>query len=204
MRHPLRHPDSSRVAFTLLEVLLVLALLSLLLAVVASTSIGSSPRSELESSAEALAGTMRMAIAESALQGRRVRLSWNPEAAALVVEIESQPLASPGVFSALPARRWTTNLLADKVSVSAMDLRDGSAINILSLSDSAIAAATAPGGLSGGEGSFASILFYPDGHCDSSEISLRHSDLPNRRALLTSDEMTGTIEVKYSTVPEEK
>ncbi len=204
MRRTLRHPDSRRPAFTLLEVLLVLVLLSLLLGVLASTSIGSSPRSELESSADALAGTMRMAMAEAALQGRRVRLSWNPETATLVVEIESQPLTAPGAFSALPARRWTTNLLDDAVSVSAMDLRDDSAINIMTLSDSAIAAATASGGLSGGEESFAAIHFYPDGRCDSAEISLRHRDLPERTALLTSDEMTGTIEIRYTSTPEDE
>lgn len=198
---PMPHSTLRRRAFTLIEVLLVLLLLALLLGVLASTSISSSPRSQLESSADSLAGSMRMAMAEAALQGRRIRLSWDPETAALLLEIESQPLSAPGSFSPLPSRRWASDILPSAVSVSAMDLLDESAINILDLSDNAIVAATA-GSLSGGEESFATILFYPDGRCDSAEISLRHRDLPTRTALITIDEMTGTIEIRYSSTPE--
>ncbi len=204
MAQPLSHPAPSRRAFTLIEVLLVLLLLSILLGVLVSTSIGTSPRSQLESSAQSLAGTMRMAMAEAALQGRRLRLSWNTETNALLVEIEPRPLSAPGTFSPYTARRWASDILDSAVNVSAMDLRDDSAINILDLSDTAIAAATISGGLSSENQSFASIVFYPDGRCDSAEISLLHNDLPTRKALITSDEMTGTIEIQYSTITDDK
>ncbi|MBT3278577.1 MAG: hypothetical protein HN909_03690 [Phycisphaerales bacterium] len=188
-RHPAGH------AFTLVEVLLVLGLLVVLMATLASASLMTSPRDELDHSAEALAGTMRMAMAESALQGRRFRLAWDEESAALKIEVETEPLAAPGTFSPYTKRRWARDILRPGVAVASMALRDDSAINILDLNYSAIAAATTFGGPAS-EASFAPIVFYPDGRCDASEITLRHTALPARRALLTCDAITSTITIE--------
>lgn len=90
-----------RRAFTLLELLLVLAILALF-AGLAAASFGGSERRDVDHSASRLVASLRWCRERAILTGRRHRVVVEADGRSAWVEDETDPLDDPGVFEASP------------------------------------------------------------------------------------------------------
>jgi prepilin-type N-terminal cleavage/methylation domain-containing protein len=198
---------ASRRGFTLVEVLLAVALMSLFTgaAIVSFGTIGQG--AELNLGAVRFEGMLRFARAEAANSGRRVRVSIVPDspvatappitnqASQIRLAWEPKPFDQPEVFEDLPPSQWGADHLTDNIAIQTVRLIDpndtASAIpttNTLATADEIEAPqasqATAP----------PAITFNPDGSSDSAEIVLtaRNPD-DSRRIAVRIEGLTGSI-----------
>lgn len=177
--------------FTLIETLLVLALLALLAGLTISNFSGTSEQARSEEGVQRLAAMFKSARAEAAGQGRRVRLSF-PGGQPLL-EVEADPLNNPGKFAPLDAWWAEKATLDDPLRVTAVTL-DGNAGLVAaqiqaqggSGGQAAPAAQTPPAGQTSsagqGQGSNSAgstgqdvlpyILFRPDGSSDGATVTI--------------------------------
>jgi prepilin-type N-terminal cleavage/methylation domain-containing protein len=93
-------------AFTLIEVLLVLALLALLTGWVAPVFFGELERRKLTESASQLRSLLVITRAHAMSTGKRFRLWWDEESQQPIVEYEPEPIDGPDEFVAYEAA-WT-------------------------------------------------------------------------------------------------
>jgi type IV fimbrial biogenesis protein FimT/type IV fimbrial biogenesis protein FimU len=182
-------------AFTLLELLLALAIVVMVLAggVLLYMSLMAGRR--LEEGAWRVESMLRMARADAAQTGRRVRLSFGAEDGQWQILWESDPLSKPGEFSEYTACTWRSYLPSTMVRVQRCDLVGPSAYQTLQLD------AMNDGG-SEAEALHA-LTFYPDGSCDSATIELvdkAGEDL--RTAIIDLDGLTGTATTRIMTPSE--
>lgn len=168
--------------FTLVELLLALAIMAVLLSLAALSVNALQARRTLPDAADHLASAMRMARADAATFGRRIRLTMNAsdfdDAGPFgLFEIELDPLGAPGTFTPHNAR-WTRVLDRDDVEVLQCRQTSESTWAVMQTAD-------------GNEpDAFQPIMFYPDGSCDSAEIHLRLLDDPEGDvAIVTLDGM---------------
>src|SRR4051812_4266897 len=197
------HPTGS--GFTLIELLLTVVLL-LLLAGAAVVSFSTLLRgSKLEEGANQMESLVRYARAYAANSGKKVQLTFDEltEEGALVplgnVEVywESEPLAQPGVFVQLPDAALMAKHVMDLVQIE----------DVRSLDDPwqvGHRVSTAPAGdqqnanQESAPASFAPIMFYPDGSCDSAEIVLSSRDSEEvRRVALRISGITGAVKREW-------
>ncbi len=168
--------------FTLVEVLLALAIMVVLLSMAMLSVNALQTQRTLPDAAEHLASAMRRARADAATFGHRIRLTFNEvdvddEGPVGQFEIELDPLGEPGVFTPHTAR-WTRVLDRHDVEVLACRQTGESTWAVMQTTD-------------GDEpDAFQPILFYPDGSCDSAEVHLRLLDDPDDRvAIIALDGM---------------
>ena len=108
----------------MIETLLVLALILLVAGLTISSFSGSSDQAKRDEGVQRLAALFKSARAEAAGQGRRVRLSF-PGGQPLL-EVEADPLNTPGLFTSLDAWWADKAALDDPLRVTAVAL-DGNA-----------------------------------------------------------------------------
>lgn len=172
--------------FTLLELVLALALVTLLLGagVIAVSSLRAGRH--LEEGAWRFETMLRMARTDAARLGRRVRVGFEGEGGRWQILWEPEPLERPGTFADYASCTWRDYLPERMVRVVRSELVGPSAYRTLSL-----------GGMrsgSGGDSALEAVTFYPDGSCDSAEIELVDPDGKDERtAIITVDGLTGTM-----------
>jgi prepilin-type N-terminal cleavage/methylation domain-containing protein len=215
----LRHP---RAGFTLLELLLVVALLTLFGTAAVLNLAPLWRTAPLEEGVGRLEGLLRFARAEAAQQGRRVRLQLNPspiphaypgpglglgaaETPSVQVQWEPEPLRQPGVFVANPSTASIARSVGELVRVesvrrfdsddpSSPDQAPASAASDFAGSPDDDTIPALEGSLAGPD-AWPPINFYPDGSSDSAEILLAVADPSDtRRMLVRWNGVSGTTE----------
>jgi len=174
-----------RRGFTLMEILLALAIIGLLVAAVAINFGAFGSGRALEESTVRLETAFRMARAEAANQGRRLRLAFDETGTRMVVFWEPEPIAEPGRFAEYTACTWD-----DYVSMQGVRL-ERCELAALSLYQAADASTPGSAGRSTGP---APITFEPDGSSDSAVVELSATDpRDTRRAVIELEGLTGTV-----------
>ncbi len=177
---------SARRGFTLIEVLLAIALV-VGLAGVMILAVGRGARGvDLEEGARRLATACRMARAEAALRGRRFCLATGGETGRWQILWEPEPLAAPGQFVYFRASSWPERLPVGELVVTYAELAGAAAYRALEMPSEPI---VMPEPASEGE----YVLFRTDGTSDSFLLELATYDgQDERRAVVRWDGLTGT------------
>jgi prepilin-type N-terminal cleavage/methylation domain-containing protein len=171
----------ARNGFTLIETVLAMAVLVLLAGVVTFTMFGRVQDEYLDEGSQRFETVLRMARAEAANQGRKIRLSWNATEERLVVLWEPEPLAEPGQFVEHTSASWTSNLPSELIKVIRCKREDDT---------------EGDGSLTEPTSAFTStedvnttlIDFYPDGSSESALFELASRDEADlRRAVIEFD-----------------
>ncbi len=177
--------DGRAPGFTLIEIVLALTLL-VLMAGVGVVAVGAwRGNRALEEGAGRIETALRMARAEAANQGRRLRLTFTTDGAQPQVQWEADPLAKPGQFVAFTACTWQDYLAMDGVRVERCDL--------VGPSIQRPADWGAEMQQDAGQTPMA-VEFEPDGSSDSAVIELSAAGAGDlRRAVIQLDGRTGTV-----------
>lgn len=212
---PGRRPSATGAGFTLVELVLTVALLLLLAGAVGYSFNSARQGTQLEEGAGQLESLFRFARAQSASTGRRVQVSFME--AALVgatnaaspfpgvqVQWEPDPLSEPGKFVRLFEATPFADQLNDLVQfrpVSEVESGTGTFTNQTAVAPAlAEIGTTAPASTTESAATVVPppIVFYPDGSSDSAELilmSLDEGDL--RRLRLSLSGLTGTVRRKW-------
>jgi len=177
-------------AFTLLELLLVIAVLVILAGVVwpnlgAQTSAG-----RLAFTAHQVANLIQFGRSESMCAGKPYRFRFDPENMRAVIEEETDPLGHPGEFEPIPAHWASVDLAEGNIRCLAIHFDPWE--SKLKEQEEQV--------LEGGEGKEATgesagpIHFYPDGTSDSATLLL--GDDTDRNYTLILNGLTGRIRVE--------
>ncbi len=158
--------------FTLLEVVLVLGILAML-AGVAVLNVSAVGRGRtLERGARRLATALRLARADAANRGRRLRLTFDDETARPAVLWEPDPLQAPGEFTDYATQcTWRRLLETDDVWVQRCEFAGPSVYRYVVGAGSADRQAVA-------ETDLAPVTFEPDGSSDSVVLHLVAAEDP--------------------------
>ena len=179
--------------FTLIEMLLAVAICLLLLGLGFTVLSSLGAGRALEDGAWRYEGVLRMARAEAANQGRRIRLDFDPDAGTPLITWEPDPIAQPGVFEAYTACSWLNAMPTDQVTITRCQLVGASAYQTLNLD-----AMNAPA--AGQQAALQAVTFYPDGSCDTVEIELADASGEDvRTAVIDLDGLTGTTATTITT-----
>jgi prepilin-type N-terminal cleavage/methylation domain-containing protein len=183
-----------RGGFTLIEILLALVLIGLL-AAAAAWSLGTFAGSQaLGEGASRLETALRMARADAANRGRRLRLAFSEDDGRCIVLWEPDPLAEPGKFVEFTACTWADFVSLDGIRVERCEL---TAPSIYQMADFGAMGGGATASL------FVPITFEPDGSSDSAIIEVSAADPREvRRAFIELDGLTGLVTTNLLT-PEE-
>ena len=189
-------------AFTLIELILVVALVSLLLGAVAF-NFGTLARGQsLEEGASQFEALLRLSRANAATSGRPVLLALlsatnaspsqdTPNSLSLAVLSQPDPLRQPDLYRTLPSTQYLLTQLADLIRLEiplpkpSSDPSDPS-----DPSDQSTPPASTP---------FTPILtFNPDGSSDAADFILLPQDPEDRRRIhIHVDAITGTLHRRY-------
>ena len=180
--------------FTLLEVLLVLAVLALLAGAVILNLGGRRDVEALQEGMSRLETAILMARAEAATLGLRLRLDFDPQETKVLVLWEPEPLTDPGNFVEYTGCTWQDSIELEGVRIEKSEFVGSSAYR---------SAETATGGGSASQSALASITFEPDGSSDSVAVELTSTaDPESRRAFIDLEGLTGTISMRILTASE--
>lgn len=214
MGNPRRRRRTTGAGFTLVELVLTVALL-LLLAGAVGYSFNSARRgAQLEEGAGQLESLFRFARAQAAGTGRRVQVSFGDTAtvgitnaaqvpSGVQVQWEPDPLTQPGRFVTLADAVPFTDRLNDLVQFRPVLEPTGGpgGTNQTPFTPSSTEAAANGAGAAGETGSPtgpAPIGFYPDGSSDSAELIVMSLEAEDRRRLhLSLSGLTGTVRRKW-------
>jgi type II secretory pathway pseudopilin PulG len=178
-------------AFTLLETVIVLAMLIALGALAAGWMVSWRTR-QFDEGVGRLASTLRMLRADAARQGRRIRLEFDGQdpARALSVSWEPMPLEEPGQWQPMDSPLWSSELPNGLVRVVGCTLLGDGAWR------SELRALYGPGQGAADGGELPSVMFLPDGTCDSCLIELAplEEDDP-RRAVVQLDGINARVTI---------
>jgi prepilin-type N-terminal cleavage/methylation domain-containing protein len=172
-----------RRAFTLMEILVALAVMVLLIGAVTVLTQSTRRGKLLQDAGQRWATAFRMARAESSLRGKRIQLVFvesESDDVAVVIptfQIETDPLGAPNQFTTIPDG-WASRLSVAGIHVSRCLLDETTAE---------------------GDAEHETVLFYPDGSSDSAGLHLRHDDPDQTRIIIVHlDGMTGKVEVEQT------
>jgi prepilin-type N-terminal cleavage/methylation domain-containing protein len=182
-------PSCPSGGFTLLELVLAIAMLSVIMVIVAVSGTSSSDRKKFEYTVDRLETTLRMARAEAANSVRRVRLAFDEETRLPAVLWEPAPLSQPGQFEPHTTCSWLSRVPKGHIAITRCRATgpDG-----LPLDES-------PTGLSDDTDSeeMQTITFNHDGTSDSVLIELESTDLGDTlRAAIKLDGENNIITTK--------
>jgi len=170
--------------FTLLELVLAVALIALLAGMVVVSLTGWRTRRQFDEGVRRFETVLRMARAEAAQRARKFRLEFDDESQACRIVWETDPLTSPGEWADFRASTWSGNLPNEWVRLVGCRLTGSSAYR---LTDPA-------GGTGDDETTVAPLTFYTDGSCDSAVLLLAATDPEDpRQAIIELDGINGTI-----------
>lgn len=176
-------------AFSLVELLLTLVLMLTLAGLSILSLMALRGGRDLDEAPAAVEGVVRLARAEAANLGRRVRLVADPLTGGLQVLWEPKPLAEPGTFVPYVASSWVQDLTFGSTQVVRCQVVDP---------DVPLPSGVDPD--SDDPSAAAGITFAPDGTCDSAEIELISRDVADeRRALISIDGLSGLIDARVQT-----
>ena len=161
-----RYAAGARAGLTLMEMVLVLVLLAMIAGLVVINVAGWHEGRKLDEGALQFEMMIRLARADSATVGRRLRLSADEDTREVDVTWEYEPLTKPGEFTPYRKASWTTQLPNDLVRVRRMELTGPSAFRTLSVEQ------MLDPDRRQAEQELAPITFYPDGSSDSAEVLL--------------------------------
>jgi len=162
-------PVRPRGGFTLLELMMAIALLAVILVVVIVSGTSSGDRRKFEYAVDRLETTLRMARAEAANSARRIQLAFDEETRLPAVLWEPLPLSEPGQFQPHTTCPWLSRVPRDRIAVTRCRATgpDGQPID---------EAPTSVGDDTDSE-EMRTITFNPDGTSDSVLIELESADL---------------------------
>lgn len=166
---PLSRPARDGGGFTLLEMTLAIAMISVIVVVGIVSGTPSSDRRKFEYAVDQLATTLRMARAEAANSARRVQLAFDEETRLPAVLWEPLPLTKPGQFEPHTTCSWRSRAPKDRIAVTRCRFigPDGQPLD---------EAPTSVGDETDNE-EMQAITFRPDGSSDSVLIELESADL---------------------------
>jgi len=192
---PCEAPGARR-GFTLLEIVLALVLVALLAGVMVLNLPGLAGGRRLEQTAERFQTALRLARADAANRGRRLRLTFGDETGAPAVSWEPDPLEAPGEFVDYSTRcTWRHLLEAEGVWIQRCVYTGASAYRY-------VLDATGTGDTVS-ESDLATLTFEPDGSCDSAVLHLVLAEDPEGRvARIELGGITGRVTAEVLT-PEE-
>ncbi len=214
MGNPRRRRRTTGPGFTLVELVLTVALL-LLLAGAVGYSFNSARRgAQLEEGAGQLESLFRFARAQAAGTGRRVQVSFGetatvgttnaaPVPPGVKVQWEPDPLAQPGRFVALTDAVPFTDQINDLVQFRPVQESAGGmeVANQTPFAESPAGALGSAASATAETGSSTAPLpigFYPDGSSDSAEFIVLSLEAEDRRRLhLSLSGLTGTVRRKW-------
>jgi type II secretory pathway pseudopilin PulG len=155
--------------FTLLELVLAIAMISIILVVGIVSGTSSSDRRKFEYAVDRLETTLRMARAEAANSARRIQLAFDEETRLPAVLWEPEPLAQPGQFEPHTTCSWLSRAPKDRIAITRCRFigPDGKPLD---------EAPTSVGDETD-SGEMQAITFRPDGTSDSVLIELESADL---------------------------
>jgi len=155
--------------FTLLELMLAIALLAVILVVTIVSGTSSGDRRKFEYAVDRLETTLRMARAEAANSARRIQLAFDEETRLPVLLWEPSPLTEPGQFQPHTTCSWRTRVPRDRIAVTRCRVTgpDGKPVD---------EAPTSAGDDTDNE-DMTPVMFNPDGTSDSVLIELESADL---------------------------
>ena len=190
-------PGGRDAAYTITEIVLAIGLLAVLAAVMV-TGFGRWHDTErVEEGARRVEAILRMARAEAASSGRRIRLCFNSEDLRPVVEWEPSPLAEPGVFLRHPGT-WANDLPEEELHFNRCQRTGSSALSLLDR-ENTDALESAGGGV------LQPVTFYPDGSFDSAIIELIDpTEVDQRVARIDLDSSGLTIRLRMLTPTEQE
>lgn len=183
-----------RRGFTFIEIMLALAIFGLLVAAAAVNFGALGAGRALDEGTARLETALRMARADAANLGRRLRLVFDETGSRLVVLWEPEPMIQPGAFAEYTACTWDDYVSMDGLVLERCQLTAPSVYLAVD--------ASSPGGAGGSTGP-AAITFEPDGSSDSAVIELSAADLRDtRRAFIELEGLTGTVASRIYTAAE--
>jgi len=175
--------------FTLIEILLALAVFVLLAGVLVVNYSGWLERRAFNDAAQRFETALRMARADAATTGRSLRLTFDESGAAQVLW-EPDPLEEPGVFVPYERSTWTQYLPRDTLVVESSTLVGPSAFRTLLLDGEPI-------NVGSGEAVVDPVTFLPDGSMDDAVIVLRsRSENESRRVVVQTYSVAGTVRMQ--------
>ena len=155
--------------FTLLELMIAIALIAVILVVTIVSGTSSGDRRKFEYAVDRLETTLRMARAEAANSARRIQLAFDEETRLPAVLWEPSPLTQPGQFEPFTTCSWLSRIPRDRIAVTRCRATgpDGKPVD------------EAPTSVSDDSDSedMQTITFNPDGTSDSVLIELESADL---------------------------
>ncbi len=186
-----------RGAFTILELVLVLALVAMLVGVIVLSLPNLTEGRRLHRGAERFATVLRLARADAANRGRRLRLTFDAETAEPAVAWEPEPLTAPGEFvDYTTVCTWRNLLRADGIRVQRCTYTGPSRYRY-------VADAASAGAETVTETDLAAVTFEPDGSADSAVVHLVEADDPEGMlARIELNGVTGRVTSRVLT-PEE-
>lgn len=188
-------PPRARRGFTLLEVLLALVILVLMTGIVAMSLPALRGGQALEEASLRMETALRMARADAANKGRRLRLEFDQEQRRTTVLWEPEPLTQPGEFVEYAACTWQKFLQVEGIEVERCEFVGASAYRNFT-------EATVGGGYAT-DAECAAVTFEPDGSSDSVVIELVAADAPDgRRVRVRLDGLTGAVSRQVLTLEE--
>ena len=184
-----RRPDAPlRPAFTLLELALALSLV-VALAIAGRLAFGGwDSQAAFEQGVERFQAALRMARADAANQGRRLRLQFDEEGFTQILW-EPKPLEEPGVFTDYEGCLWRDMVPRDLARVSRCELIGSSAYRTVTHSQEAIGVAD--------QVELSPLTFYSDGTCEEALLELRPpGESDSRRAVIQISARGGIVSAR--------
>lgn len=189
---PTKNSATRRAGFTLMEVMIAVAVLVALTTVTVISLTGTAERRPLNDGMERMGTLVRAIRAEAARKGRRFQLAFEQTlegptgSCTFLVRWEPDPLTEPDVWYDYEGGLWQGLGPADLVVVRRCRLTGADAYRLM---ESDLLAA--------GEDETACepMTFYPDGSCDSAEMILASTDPgDDRGAVVTVHGLSGHVE----------
>lgn len=175
----------TRRGLTLLELVLVMALLALLAGAVAWNVSPWRTGERLEEGMERFQTVLRMARAEAATTGRRLRLAFDEETGQCSVLWEPEPLSEPEQFTDYARCTWKSHIPTEMVRVLRSELTGSSAYRTLRAQ---------MGREETEDNALQAVTFYPDGSSDSAVFELVDAEgSESFLAIIVLDGVNGVI-----------
>ena len=193
-----RRQSRAESGFTLLELSIVTALISVLLVIGIISGTSATDRRKFEFAVDRLETTLRMARVEAANSARRMKLSFDSETRLPTLLWEPAPLTEPGQFTPHTTCSWRSRIPKSGIAITRCRMTgpDGKPVE---------EAPSSIGDSTDEEEEMLSITFGPDGTSDSVLIQLESDDHgDSMRAAIRLDGQNNLIETKIMYGPAEE